>query len=494
MATEIILPKIFRELSYSSIAEQDTSIVISNMSDKIFAVDKYDIASSEARALQLYSHLHWGTTGVTNDKLWDTVRWYGESVTDKVNSIVNHKDFLFWAEMRENGFSPSNVEAVYSQRFDNLGVADPTDTNQMQDYWAPGGVGIDLLTYTNSPTSGDWSNLITRYSSETEARKEKNGSVTDFINSGAHEYRNWLAMGYLDAFHRVPEHAYVYGAIIQLELMHLAIRRKAVMFCEPILEGAAWFNYRAGSMQSVRFANPAGTIYKSVLNTVPAEISYRQGIISHEWGEGMTHWGPSSRDTKDIARWVRSHNGGLTTWKTKWKADNSSNIVDYDFNNPTQPARSPGDNPNNYPDPQIIPPSFGGPVISTIHKSLAGRYMASITKSKRNKLFWPSFEWTTKGGTVHHDGYFDGTDPVLGSLGDGSITTLNNRNFGQHNAANQLRYKKPICVWGANGSDKIAHYCNPVAGINEEQEVTIDVSGGPYTFTAVGPNWQVFNL
>lgn len=498
MATEIVLPRIFQEVAFTSIAEQVPSITI-NLPGKTFAVPEYGIEIDATRAAQLYTHTEYGISdGASAASKWTTVRRYpGQTPQNVADSIPHHPDFMVMAQIIEDLYAQGETNVVafmddaIQRIFNATGMSDPADTNIVGDYYDSHGLAPSLLgALMAAPGTTLWNDWRTRFSSESNARKDRNNVTSGFFTRNSYLNRNWMVTGYLDGWHRVPEHAHVYGHIAEIEQMHLAVRRKTFQFAWDILEGAEWKLYRHGSFQSIRFENPAGTIFKNTLNGVPPEMMYRQGLINSTIGDGMIHWQAAARTKHDISRWLRSHNGGLATWKTKWLKDGQINPVDYNFNDPTQPARSPGDNPLNYTDNnvQIIPPSFYGPNPYGIHDALAGRYMAELTKTKHTTLHWRPFTYKINGGS-EIDGYFNGENPVLGTLGDGSLSTLNNRNFGQHNIVNQFENKKPIC-W--KGTD-VAHFCFPTARPGDEIEVTID-HAGTHTLEVQGPGWRTFDL
>lgn len=498
MATEIVLPRIFQEVAFTSIAEQVPAITI-NLPGKVFAVPEYGIEINAARAAELYTHTEYGISdGAPVSQKWTTVRRYGGMTPQNVaDSIPHDPDFVVIAQIMEDLYNAGETNVVafmddtFDKIFDATGMADPADTNIVGDYFDSVSLApAALAALQAAPGTTLWNDWRNRFSSESNARKGRDNNTVGYFTRGAYLNRNYLLGGYLDGWHRVPEYTHAYMHIAEIEQMHLACRRKTFQFAWDILEGAEWKLYRQGSFQSIRFENPAGLIFKNTLNGVPPEMMYRQGIVNSIIGDGMIHWQPAARTKHDIARWIRSHNGGLATWKTKWLKDGQINPVDYNYSDPTHPVKSPGDNPLNYTgnDVQIIPPNFYGPIPYGIHDALAGRYMAELTKAKHTTLHWRPFTYTINGGSTI-DGYFDGEDPVLGTLGDGSVSTLNNRNFGQHNIVNQFENQKPICIVGSD----VAHFCLPMARPGDEIEVTID-SGGTHTLEVIGPGWKVFDL
>lgn len=498
--TEIILPDCFREVSFSSAAEQVPAITI-NLPDKMFAVPEYGIDINATRAGQLYTHWQYGIDdGAAASKKWDLVRWYpGDTVQAVCNRIPSDPGFAVIAQILEDrgfhGMSGNQefMDQCFVEMFSRTGQSDPANTNLIGDYFDGDGIGqIGLNALMAAPGSSFWNNWRTRFSSESEARKTREGVLSPFFAQNKYQNRNWMIGGYHDGWHRIPEYTHLYHLVAEIEQKHLAIRRKTIQFCWDVLEGSEWKIYRMGSFQATRFENPAGNIFKSTLNNVPPEINFRQGVINSLLGDGMMHWGTASRSTFDIARWVRSYNGGFETSKTKWLKDGTSQVVDYNPNDPTMPAKSPGDNPNNYtgPNVQIIPPTFGGPGPSGIHNSLAGRYGVAQAPSTSN-FRWPSFGYKINGGSTL-TGYASSNDPVTGSLGNATFSTLNNRNFGQHNIVNQLEAKKPFLgVTGSPGNGFIV-WCNPMAKMSEVNEVTISESG-PHTFEATGPAMRLFS-
>jgi len=497
MATKIVLPRVFQEISFATPAETMPSITI-DLPSKLFAVHSYDSASSASRALQLYSHTQWGINdGSPASTKWDTIRWYaGMTSQDIANSVPSDPAFISMAEIIENrlnaGVSGDHVafkNDCFAKIHERTGVSDPADTNIVDDYWNGDSIGnIGLVALLNLGNATYWNNWRTRFSSETEARKDRDGNVANFFTDNKYLHQNWLVGGYLDGWHRVPEYVHPYLLIAELEQKHLAIRRKTFQFNWDIMDGAEWKIYRFGSFQSIKFDQPSGRIFKSTLNGVPPEMMYRMGIINSTIGDAMIHWGAAGRTTNDISRWVRSYNGGFQEDKTKWQSIFDSFASTYNPNNPSHPTKSPGDNPNNYTgnNVQIIPPTFGGPTPHGIHDATAGRYMAHLTRADTSKLRWAPFTTKTNGGS-EVDGYFDGDSPVLGTLGDGSFSTLNNRNFGQHNIVNQLQYKKDILLV----KDDYIHYCRPFAKVTDEIEVTVD-DGTVSVCEVKGPGWHTF--
>lgn len=501
MPSEIELPAVFQEIGFASLAEQVPGIVINNLPDKLFMVASYDWDATPARAEQLFSHVHHGIAGHQANRQWDTIRWDGQSVDELVNMVPNADGFGVVSEITENMTSAGKgaqagefIRQFYTKLFERSGKADPAETNAIGDYWEHMQIQVPGLQYLlNMDNDVFWNNWKNRMSSETEARKNYENVISPYFASGAHEYRNMLVPGYRDGFHRIPEHSWIYILIAMLEQMHLAVRRKAVQFATDMLEGAEWKINRYSSMQGTRFTNPAGVMYRSSLNNTPSEIMYRDALITSLIGEGQMHWGAAGRSTTNIKRWVRSYNGGSAGWRNQWLKDGAQFPVDYNPNDPTHPALSPGDNPNNYTGSgvQIIPPGFGGPGPFGNHDSLAGRYMASMIRAvdADTNVKWPKFTYTVNGQTKN--GYYNGTTPMNGSLGNASVSTLNNRNFGQHNILNQARYKLPINWWIGKGR---ALWCNPVARPSEVNVVTIDEGGKTYEFESVGSGIKVFDL
>lgn len=498
MPSEIILPPVFQEIGFASLAEQVPGIKISNLPDKLFMVASYDWDATPARAEELYSHVHHGIAGHNASRQWDTVRWYGGSAQDLVNQTPAAAGYGIVSEITENMTSAGRageallfVDEFYRKMFERSGKADPTETNYIQDYWEDSEIaarGIQFLLNNSNDTF--WNNWKLRFSSEAEARKGRDGQVAQYFARGCYEYRNWLVPGYRDGFHRIPEHTWIYILIATLEQMHLAVRRKAVQFATDMLEGAEWKINRYSSMQGTRFESPAGYMFRSSLNNTPSEIMYRDALITSVIGDGQMHWGAAGRSTTDIKRWVRSYNGGFSAWRNQWLKDGAQFPVDYNPNDPSMPKLSPGDNPNGYTGSgvEIIPPGFGGPGPFGNHDSLAGRYMASLARGANSPLKYPPFTYKINNG-VTKNGYFNGTNPVNGSLGNSTVSTLNNRNFGQHNILNQARYALPIC-WKNN---EVIYWCNPVARPSEVNTVTVD-DGGVFTFESVGPGMKVFRL
>ena len=500
--TEIILPNAFQEVAFTSIAEQVPGITI-NLPDKIFAVPEYGIEINTTRAAELYTHWQLGISdGAANSKKWDTVRWYpGNTAADVASSIPNDPNFVVMLEILENRINAGMtgngafLADVMQRIFTNTGQADPANTNIVGDYYDGDGMGQSgIVALKSAPGASFWTNWKQRFVSESEARKDRDGVTSSFFSDGKYEYRNFMVGGYLDGWHRIPEHTHIYHLIAELEQKALSIRRKKIQFCWDVLEGSEWKIYRQGSLQAIRFENPAGNIYKSTLNGVPPEIMFRQGVVNSMIGDGMINWGAAARTKHDIARWIRSYNGGFVTSKTKWKKDGTSLVVDYNPNDPTMPAKSPGDNPNNYTENnvQIVPPNFYGPAPYGIHDALGGRWAAAQVASKNTSLRWASGSTYKINGGSANNMYPGGTSPVMGVLGNATISTLNNRNFEQDNIVRQLEYKKPIhLVAGVPGNGLIL-WCNPLARPAEVNEVTFTESGS-HTFTAVGPRMRLFN-
>lgn len=502
MATEVILPRVFREHAFCSPAEQVAGINV-DLPGKIFAVHSYDINTSKTRAEQLYSHLERGiNNGHAANRQWTTARWYtGQSASDVANAVPSDKDFLYMSQIMEDrahgGFigDTTFMDQVFEQRFANTGQSDPANTNQIGDYFDHDGIAhIGLLSLTKPIGDSYWSQWRTRFSSESEARKDRDGVLSNFFSRGAGPYtnRNWQAVGYWDGWHRSPEWTHIYHILAEIEQKHLAVRRKVVQFAWDVLEGSEWKIYRHGSMQGIRFENPAGWIYKSTLNYIPCEMGYRQSLLFSVIGDGHIQWGPGGRNTSDISRWVRSYNGGTEAAKTQWKADNMSLPVTYNPNDSSMPAKSPGDNPTNQTEGnnvQIVPPSFGGPGPTGVHDALAGRYMHELIKTKMITPKYAPFTFKINGGSSQN-GYFDGEFPVMGTLGDGSLSTLNNRNFGQHNIIRQLEYRLPICIEDGLPGNGVVIWCKPDAKITEVNEVTLDDGT---VFEAIGPQMRVFS-
>lgn len=496
MATEIILPRVFRQHSFSNLAEQIPAITI-DPAGKVFAVASYGIDTSKTRAEQLYSHVEYGIgNGHAANRQWTTMRWYpGMSAQNVANSVPHNAGFVYFSQILEdwgNGGIPYNfpfLDDVMQKIFADLGQSDPVNTNMYRDYHDEDEVewfGIDSLQAAQG--SAYWTEWRSRFASESNARKNRNGDTPSFFSRGLYNFSNWLVNGYLDAFFRVPEHFWIYALVAEIEQKHLAIRRKTVQFAWDVLEGTEWKTAAQSTYGGTRFESPPGFIYKVTQNHQPAHFMYFQGLINTVLGDGMVHWNAAGRDTPDISRWVRSYTGGAEPFKTQWKADNASFPVTYDPNNPTHPKRNPGDNPSNATDPSnvsIVPPSFGGPGPRGQHNALAGRYMAELIKNKYTVLKWPSFRYKINGGDWVN-GYYNGQNPVMGTLGDASINTLNNRNFGQHNIINQLEYRKPLC-W--HDTDCII-WCNPLARPNEVNFVEL---GDGSTFEAIGPNMRVYD-
>lgn len=501
--SEIILPDCFLETAFSATAEQVPSITI-NLPNKMFAVPEYGIDVSATRAGQLYTHWQLGIDdGAPVSKKWDLVRWYqGDSVNTVVSRIPANADFAVISQIMEDRghagmiFDTAFMDACFVEIFSRTGQADPANTNIIGDYFDGDGLSQSALQAIQSPSGSTfWNTWRSRFSSETEARKNRDGVTSSyFTRNGSNppsSNRNWMVSGYHDGWHRIPEYSHIYHLIAEIEQKHLAIRRKVFQFSWDVLEGSEWKIYRMGSYQGIKFTNPAGTIYKSTLNYVPPEINFRQGVIDSLLGDGVMYWGPAGRSTHDISRWVRSYNGGFDVSKTKWLKDGSNSPVDYNPNDPTMPAKSPGDNPNNYTgnNVQIIPPTFAGPGPNGIHHALGGRYAAAQAPSVAN-LRWPSFSYKLNGGSSL-TGYASSNNPVTGSLGNATLSTLNNRNFGQHNIINQYEAKKPICwVAGSPGNGLIV-WCNPQAKLTEVNEVTISESGS-HVFEATGPSMRLF--
>lgn len=496
MATEIKPHRVFQEHSFCSPAEQVSSIQITNLPDKVFGVNAYGIDISKDRAEQLYSHVEYGIqNGHAATKQWHTARWYpGMSAADTANSLPKNSSFLWASQIAEDRgnagyiYDFGFVDQVQQLYFAGTGQADPANTNIIQDYFDANGVLQIGLSALMQPTGASyWNNWRQKFSNETEARKNRDGGQIPFIARGSHNWSNWLGYGYLDGWHRVPEHSWPYLHIAEIEQMHLAVRRKVIQFAWDMFEGAEWKIYAQASFQGIRFENPAGFIYKAIQNNQPPEMMYRQGITTHLWGDGVVHWGPAGRTTSDQSRWVRSYTGGYSPSKTLWKGDGSAFASNYDFNNPTHPKKSPGDNPNNYTgdNVELVPPIFGGPAPYGAHNSLGGRHMVSRMRAIDGGIMkWPPFSYKINNGSTIN-GYYNGQNPRMGVLGDASISTLDNRNFQQDNIIYQLEYKKPICVH----NNSLVVWCNPLARPNEANQVTL---GDGTTFTSVGPSMKVY--
>ncbi|HSW79969.1 MAG TPA: hypothetical protein VLG47_04290, partial [Candidatus Saccharimonadales bacterium] len=400
-----------------------------------------------------------------------------------------------------HGNTTGNIElldAIFAEIFSRTGQSDPANTNLVGDYFDGDGIGqIALDALRAAPGTTFWTNWKNKFSSETEARKNRDGTTSSFFTRGTNtpfNNRNWLVGGYLDGWHRVPEYMHPYLLIAELEQKSIAARRKKIGFCWDMLEGAEWKIYGQGSFQNIHFDTPAGDIFKSTLNGVPPEMMFRQSVIMQLIGDGMIHWGAAARTSRDIGRWIRSYNGGFNTSKTKWRKQGTTQVVDYNPNDPTMPAKSPGDNPNNYPgnQVQIIPPNFYGPTPYGIHDALAGRWMAAQVIGKSSLMrYAPGATYKINGGSAINM-YPGGTNPRTGSLGDATVSLLNNRNAGQNNIVYQCEAKKPIHIVGGNPGNGFILWCNPHARPNEVNEVTFTESG-THTFTAVGPAMRLYN-
>lgn len=504
--TEIILPKVFQEVAFTSIAEQVSSINI-NLPGKIFGTPEYGTEINATRAGQLYSHWQHGIDdGAPSSKKWDLLRWYpGDTASMAANRVPSDPNFVVVAQVLEDrgffGNTSGNIEMmddIFQEMYVRTGMSDPADTNLLKDYFDGDLLGFSPLdALMAAPGSSFWTTWKSRFNSEADARKNRDGVTDSFFTRGSippYLNRNWMVGGYMDGWHRIPEHTQIYHLIAELEQKSLAVRRKKVQFAWDMLEGAEWKIYSMGSFQNIHFDNPAGDIFKSTLNGVPPEIMYRNGLIMTLLGEGILHWGAAARTSMDIGRWIRSYNGGFSTSKTKWRKDGTTSVVDYNPNDPTMPAKSPGDNPNNYtgPNVQIIPPNFYGPTPYGIHDSLAGRYMAAQVIPKSSLMRWaPGASYKINGGSSI-DMYPTGQNPVTGSLGDATISTMNNRNFGQNQIVRNYEVGKPIHIIGGNPGNGFILWCNPLARPGEVNEVTFTESG-THTFSATGPGIRLFN-
>ncbi|MFH2042348.1 MAG: DMT family transporter [Acidobacteriota bacterium] len=226
---------------------------------------------------------------------WRNLRGQGASPQDVANSIPLSADFIAFAQLQEDGFSPSDSELTlqlaYERLRSTLGVTSPAQTGIVADYWdGLRGCSIDALfpkTVTEPNLATIYQRLREGMADQSAARKrwrweqEWTTQDSDYFSGGFYQYRNWYVGGYLNGLKFTSAGRRAYELIYNLERRYLAIEDRTVqVFAWDSFEGIDTPVYSNGVWPLLTFENPPGSIARVGLVQVPHSIMKEEAFFT----------------------------------------------------------------------------------------------------------------------------------------------------------------------------------------------------------------------
>jgi len=384
-----------------------------------------------------------------------------------------------FSEFNENGIPFNKIEEIYSKIYDIIksndsSVQTPADANLYSDYFE----GLNGYSTDISFMQETTANVRTFLSSESAAR----GSSA-YYTTGAFNYRNRLIGGYFDGIRIMYNGSGIFSIIASLERAFVALStRKTGVFgwgsfegIDGSIDGAMW----------QRLPFPTGDIIRLSRAQGSYDMTEQQAFFSLFIGNTYVMWNDNGQYSTDIDCWDVGSIGGFQPWKTLFQATGSGEQQQYDANNPSHPQRKPSNE---------CEFSFSDSAAPNLNGGYSGVYLYDRVKNRCNtKIKYATFSYVDDTGTK--SGYNSGNTPVLGSKGDGSVSTFGNSNPGQHNIVDQWEYNKPLVYEGYGTEGTVIVILNLRCGIAESVIYNITTTNnGVQSITHVGRSLGIYRV
>ena len=390
------------------------------------------------------------------------------------------KDSPTFAEFAENGMQYNKVEEWYGVMFNKIKnesggtVTSPEHTELYADYFA--GINGGAPSDNFNTTTKSLTDLRNQLNSEANAR----GNAA-YYSQGWYNNRNRLISGYFNGIQIMHNGGHVYSTIYDIEREFVAhATRKVGVFgwgafegIAQSIDGATWQSLPLQGGELIRLARAQGSF----------EMTQMQGFIALLIGNTYVLWNDNAPYGTNLNCWDKGYIGGFDAWKTQWKPTGGV-TVQYDENNPTHPKSV----------CQSGEAHFSDSAANNLNGAWAGAYLYQQIEDRTNqKIKYATFSYTNNSGV--QNGYNGTNSPVMGSKGDGSVSTFGNSNYGQYNIVNQWEAKKPI-VWECIGTGGTAIVIiNMYADIAESITYSITTQNhGVQTITHVGQGLGVYTI
>lgn len=377
------------------------------------------------------------------------------------------------SQMAEDGWAFSEVEKCYEAMYKKLGDVKVEDTGIHADYWAPiKGYGTDIATH--DVNFEDRRKLMANPANAKRARKvgDEFGESL-YYATGAYKYRNRLSVAYLDSIALLLDAKRVYGIPMTLERQYIAMSdRRISSFGWVSFEGNTSRVERLGVWQ--RLPLEGGDILRLSRGEGSFEMLKLEVFYALLIGDVYVSWHDNMPYNTDISKWTVAHIGGESDWKTQFQPTGGQ-IEQYNPNNPKHPKAS------------HTRPPFSDTASPGHNGGFVGSWIYSQIKNRVNQsLKYAEFSYNGQ------PGYFNGTKPVYGSLGNAEVSRFGVANAGQHNSVNQMEHRKPMVFLGSGTEGKVAIVINPYAGLTENTEYKFHEVGA--TINHVGSYLGVYKI
>ncbi len=403
-----------------------------------------------------------------------------------------HPDTIIASEMIENWYNhsmPNRSEEVYQGWYNRMksqfGVTSPNQTRLYSDYWL-------FVVGGDMGASFNWMNQATLFEgldNKANARKIPNDSVwggTSSYFSGPVNYRNLLLPGYQSNHHGWREGVPVYNNIYNIEKNNLAFDeyRRMLKFAWSGMEGIHSRPIIQG-LTNLRIKFPAGSIIRAAMHSL-SPLTVAQNTFWHlALADDIVYWNVSMIFSDNIHKFSvpdegPSHNSGAYG-NIRWQPDGGS-IVQYNPSNPSHPANITGGNPFAFAPQHAETAIFAG---GWLYSQISG-----VSDRVSYGLRYAPFRYRIGSG-AWQSGYFDGNNPVNGSLGNARVSHHGTQNYRQNNVVRSFFAGKPIWMSGDGAAGGCRIFYIAKAPLNET--ITIeDYANGTRTYTCVGPGTHVF--
>lgn len=518
-ATKYTPPRVLVEPCWSPVWQLDESLSMPLGPDKVFGITARIVGNPKSRVLTKVTHYQaFGSDANTSDPTPASTRWLnlrgqGRDPNSAANSLELDVNQVVMTQTMEDGFTVAQAEQTLSNQYQRLvtafGVTHPNQTNIIADYWdifmeSTHIEGLFPKTNSESGLANQYTALRAGMSSQTMARKlwdygnrDFSGPETDYTRLGYNAYRNWYIGGYLNGPDRTAEDVRAYQTPYNLEKSILASPdSKVFIYGWPSFENAGGEQpiLGFGDWPRIHFDSPAGDIMLNQLIQAAHATVMEDVFWALLIGNGWIGWDVFHQYSPDINDWYRTGFGETefdrATWKTRWQPQGGQ---DYEYENAPQPKPSMIELPGSTAHDARRDRFPERPCTGEQGGACGAWYYSQIRNSVNNFVEFATFTYSKNGSQVN--GYYNGTTPTNGSLGNARVSRQFAPNYGQDNIVRQAENELPIVLHGKGNTGKQCVIIkNKWAGVFETATYLITYLGVVHECTVTGRGLHVFQL
>lgn len=333
----------------------------------------------------------------------------------------------------------------------------------VSDYFA-GIYGWDSKVFIGT----DYANAYRLMSNQTEARKTQKRSDGTYEMNNYHanrgwEYRKKLAQGYVDGIGAQWGGGELYDKMFSMEVQYLQDTDVTVWtYSTGTFEGISLDRYdssnpdgptdggpdRTGSWIARPIVTPGGDLYQQIGTEGSYDLLRNQTYACLSGGDGVINWDVNFRFGNNQNCWYNNGSAEQSIYVNEWKKDGDDYGQRQQYYWPNPAAGQPR--------PNCAAGTTVGISPKTSDNGMwAAHYLYGQIWKRRNQSFaYVPFTFNEDGGPTQA-GYYNGNNPVTGSLGNAEVSRFGVSNYGQSNIVHSKEAGLlPICRKGI-GTDGI---------------------------------------